>query len=173
MNVLSSASARYRSLKGPFRPQLKHSEQLRFIWVCLFFCSSVTYSMFLLQSSWKGDKQDGKNSGKKGFFLNNMPPELLHGNKGINYVAIYLIWILIVFVLSVCLDSGLRLEVVLLLCSICRPEFQMWVWNRLLFFMAAIALRFPSEVSAKACWVQADTAFIYCEFSQVKYTAFI
>ncbi|KAI1233489.1 hypothetical protein IHE44_0004670 [Lamprotornis superbus] len=27
----------------------------------------------------EGDKQDGKNSRKKGFFLNNMPPELLHG----------------------------------------------------------------------------------------------
>lgn len=58
--------------------------------------SAVTSSIFLLQSSSKGGEQDGKNSRKRGFCLNNMSPELLHGNKGISYVATYLIWILIV-----------------------------------------------------------------------------
>lgn len=136
---------------------------------CFFNYSSVTYSMFLLQSSWKGDKQDGKNSRKKGFFLNNMPPELLHGNKGINYVATYLTWILN-HVCAICI-FGLRTSSgsCLLLCSTCRLEFQMWVCNGLLVFMSAITLFFPSEVSAKACWMRANTAFICCEFSQLKY----
>lgn len=64
-------------------------------------CSAVTSSMFLFQSSSKGGEQDGKNSRKKGFCLNNMPPELLHGYKGTSYVATYLIWILMMLVLSV------------------------------------------------------------------------
>lgn len=152
--MLSSASARYSRLKGPFRPQLKHREQSGFIWGLVFFnYSSVTYSMFLLQSSWKGDTQDGKNSRKKGFFLNNMPPELLHGNKGINYVATYLTWILN-HVCAICIFGlGTSFGSCLLLCSTCRLEFQMWVCNGLLVFMSAITLCFPSEVSAKACWI--------------------
>lgn len=38
-------------------------------------------------------EQDEQNRRRKGLPLNNMPPELLHGDKGIRYVAIGLIWV--------------------------------------------------------------------------------
>lgn len=126
--------------------------------------------MFLLQSSWKGDKQDGKNSRKKGVFLNNMPPEVLHGNKGISCHLFNLVidHVCALFMFGFRTPFGSSL----LLCSTCRPEFQMWVWNHLLAFMCAITLCSLSEVFARACWVQADTSSIYSEFSQLNYLAF-
>lgn len=162
-NVLGSVSAQYRSLKGPFRSQLKHSEQLGFIWGWLFW-----YFVFQLPTRCfpyrEGDKQDGENSRKKGLFLNNMPPELLHGNKGIRCCLFNLV---IDHVCALCM-FGFRTTFG---SSTCRPEFQMQFQNHLVAFMCAITLCFFSEVSAKAC-VQADTS-IYCEFSQLNYITFI